>query len=91
MGNPKQKWKPEEEEALRAGIAKHGHGKWKLIKEDPQFYEFLSSRSNVDLKVFPFSFKFSTYLYENLFLSEFCFDVNCNICVCKFSRFLLFL
>ncbi|XP_057547453.1 telomere repeat-binding factor 4-like isoform X1 [Amaranthus tricolor] len=50
MGNPKQKWKPEEEEALRAGIAKHGHGKWKLIKEDPQFYEFLSSRSNVDLK-----------------------------------------
>ncbi|GMQ08250.1 hypothetical protein CsSME_00052060 [Camellia sinensis var. sinensis] len=27
MGNQKQKWTTEEEEALRAGVAKHGTGK----------------------------------------------------------------
>jgi len=57
MGNPKQKWKSEEEEALRAGIAKHGTGKWKNIQRDPEFNPYLRSRSNIDLKVF-FSFLF---------------------------------
>lgn len=52
MGNPKQKWTSEEEEALRAGVAKHGTGKWKDIQRDPEFNPFLSSRSNIDLKVF---------------------------------------
>jgi hypothetical protein len=51
MGNPKQKWTAEEEEALRAGVAKHGTGKWKDIQRDPQFNVHLASRSNIDLKV----------------------------------------
>ncbi|KAJ8750948.1 hypothetical protein K2173_016129 [Erythroxylum novogranatense] len=50
MGNPKQKWTAEEEEALRAGVAKHGAGKWKNIQKDPEFNPFLFSRSNIDLK-----------------------------------------
>ncbi|CAI0387726.1 unnamed protein product [Linum tenue] len=50
MGNPKQKWTAEEEEALRAGIAKHGTGKWKNIQQDPEFNPHLSTRSNIDLK-----------------------------------------
>ncbi|XP_076931624.1 telomere repeat-binding factor 4-like [Bidens hawaiensis] len=50
MGNPKQKWTQEEEEALRAGIAKHGTGKWKNIQKDPEFNHLLYSRSNIDLK-----------------------------------------
>ncbi|XP_057967728.1 telomere repeat-binding factor 4-like isoform X2 [Malania oleifera] len=50
MGNPKQKWTPEEEEALRAGVAKHGTGKWKNIQRDPEFNHLLFSRSNIDLK-----------------------------------------
>ncbi|RXH74749.1 hypothetical protein DVH24_029470 [Malus domestica] len=50
MGNPKQKWTVEEEEALRAGVRKHGTGKWKDIQKDPEFNPFLSSRSNIDLK-----------------------------------------
>jgi hypothetical protein len=51
MGNPKQKWTSEEEEALRAGVAKHGTGKWKNIQRDPEFNPYLYSRSNIDLKV----------------------------------------
>ncbi|KAI4379824.1 hypothetical protein MLD38_006070 [Melastoma candidum] len=50
MGNPKQKWTQEEEEALRKGVAKHGTGKWKDIQRDPEFNKFLFSRSNIDLK-----------------------------------------
>ncbi|KAL1531350.1 telomere repeat-binding factor 4-like [Salvia divinorum] len=50
MGDPKQKWIAEEEEALRAGVAKHGAGKWKNIQRDPEFNHLLSSRSNIDLK-----------------------------------------
>ncbi|WCJ42719.1 Telomere repeat-binding factor 4 [Euphorbia peplus] len=50
MGNPKQKWTAEEEDALRAGVAKHGTGKWKNIQRDPEFNPFLFARSNIDLK-----------------------------------------
>ncbi|XP_042047367.1 telomere repeat-binding factor 4-like [Salvia splendens] len=50
MGNPKQKWTAEEEEALRAGVAKHGAGKWKNIQRDPEFNHLLFARSNIDLK-----------------------------------------
>ncbi|XP_057474512.1 single myb histone 4-like [Actinidia eriantha] len=50
MGNPKQKWTPEEEDALRAGVAKHGTGKWKNILRDPEFAPSLTQRSNIDLK-----------------------------------------
>ncbi|KAE7999076.1 hypothetical protein FH972_003557 [Carpinus fangiana] len=50
MGNQKQKWTSEEEEALLAGVAKHGPGKWKNILKDPDFAPFLTSRSNIDLK-----------------------------------------
>lgn len=51
MGNQKLKWKAEEEEALLAGIAKHGPGKWKNILRDPEFADQLINRSNIDLKV----------------------------------------
>ncbi|KAH7547140.1 hypothetical protein FEM48_Zijuj01G0277800 [Ziziphus jujuba var. spinosa] len=50
MGNQKQKWTAEEEEALLAGVAKHGPGKWKNILKDPDFAPFLTHRSNIDLK-----------------------------------------
>lgn len=51
MGNQKLKWTGEEEEALLAGIAKHGAGKWKNILRDPEFAGQLIHRSNIDLKV----------------------------------------
>ncbi|KAJ8638495.1 hypothetical protein MRB53_012762 [Persea americana] len=50
MGAPKQKWTSEEEEALRAGVDKHGAGKWRTIQKDPEFGHCLSARSNIDLK-----------------------------------------
>ncbi|KAM7474752.1 hypothetical protein LguiB_021995 [Lonicera macranthoides] len=50
MGAPKQKWTSEEEAALKAGVHKHGAGKWRTILKDPQFSGVLSLRSNVDLK-----------------------------------------
>ncbi|KAK1312928.1 Telomere repeat-binding factor 4 [Acorus calamus] len=50
MGAPKQKWTTEEEEALRAGVDKHGAGKWRTIQKDPEFSNYLSARSNIDLK-----------------------------------------
>ncbi|XP_062215147.1 single myb histone 6-like isoform X2 [Phragmites australis] len=50
MGAPKQRWTSEEEAALRAGIAKHGVGKWRTILKDPEFSSTLRYRSNVDLK-----------------------------------------
>ncbi|KAG2316920.1 hypothetical protein Bca52824_020042 [Brassica carinata] len=50
MGAPKQKWTAEEEAALKAGVLKHGTGKWRTILSDPQFSSLLNSRSNVDLK-----------------------------------------
>ena len=70
MGNPKQKWTSEEEEALRAGVKKHGTGKWKNIQRDPEFSHLLNSRSNIDLKVanftqFLFLYNFQGFLSEN--------------------------
>ncbi|XP_010476906.1 PREDICTED: telomere repeat-binding factor 4-like isoform X2 [Camelina sativa] len=50
MGNQKLKWTAEEEEALLAGVRKHGPGKWKNILRDPEFDGQLSNRSNIDLK-----------------------------------------
>ncbi|KAI3864241.1 hypothetical protein MKW92_052067 [Papaver armeniacum] len=50
MGAPKQKWTAEEEEALIAGINKHGAGKWKNIQNDPEFSDVLAARSNIDMK-----------------------------------------
>ncbi|GAV84928.1 Myb_DNA-binding domain-containing protein/Linker_histone domain-containing protein [Cephalotus follicularis] len=50
MGNQKQKWTQEEEDALLAGVARHGPGKWKNILKDPDFAPFLTHRSNIDLK-----------------------------------------
>lgn len=51
MGAPKQKWTAEEEQALKAGVVKHGVGKWRTILKDPEFSGVLYLRSNVDLKV----------------------------------------
>ncbi|XP_026423162.1 bZIP transcription factor 60-like [Papaver somniferum] len=51
MGAPKQKWTAAaEEEALVAGINKHGTGKWKNIQNDPEFSHVLAARSNIDMK-----------------------------------------
>ncbi|KAG8641126.1 telomere repeat-binding factor 2 [Manihot esculenta] len=50
MGAPKQKWTAEEEAALKAGVLKHGTGKWRTILMDPEFSSILRLRSNVDLK-----------------------------------------
>ncbi|MCI14485.1 telomere repeat-binding factor 1-like, partial [Trifolium medium] len=50
MGAPKQKWSAEEEAALKAGVVKHGVGKWRTILKDPEFNCVLYIRSNVDLK-----------------------------------------
>nr|GMC87708.1 telomere repeat-binding factor 1-like [Ipomoea batatas] len=50
MGAPKQKWTPEEEAALKAGVLRHGQGKWRTILKDPEFSGVLYLRSNVDLK-----------------------------------------
>ncbi|GLT75388.1 hypothetical protein SLA2020_471190 [Shorea laevis] len=50
MGAPKQKWTAEEEAALKAGVLKHGTGKWRTILSDPEFSDVLRLRSNVDLK-----------------------------------------
>lgn len=50
MGAPKQKWTGEEEAALKAGVLKHGAGKWRIILKDPEFNIILCNRSNVDLK-----------------------------------------
>ncbi|KAI5581240.1 hypothetical protein POPTR_007G005000v4 [Populus trichocarpa] len=50
MGAPKQKWTSEEEAALKAGVLKHGTGKWRTILMDPEFSAVLRLRSNVDLK-----------------------------------------
>uniref|UniRef100_A0A2P2L3H8 MYB transcription factor n=1 Tax=Rhizophora mucronata TaxID=61149 RepID=A0A2P2L3H8_RHIMU len=50
MGAPKQKWTAEEEAALKAGVLKHGTGKWRTILMDPEFSATLRLRSNVDLK-----------------------------------------
>nr|QSD99610.1 MYB family transcription factor [Melilotus albus] len=50
MGNQKQKWTAEEEEALTKGVNKYGAGKWKHILKDPELSPKLASRSNIDLK-----------------------------------------
>ncbi|KAM5549669.1 hypothetical protein ABKV19_000876 [Rosa sericea] len=46
MGAPKQKWNAEEEAALKAGVVKHGAGKWRTILKDPEFARILYLRSN---------------------------------------------
>ena len=62
MGNQKQKWTAEEEEALLGGVAKHDPGKWKNILKDPDFAPFLTHRSNIDLKVPPY-LPFHLFIY----------------------------
>lgn len=51
MGPPKNRWTETEEAAFKAGMAKHGIGKWSEILKDPEFKIVLSSRTNVNLKV----------------------------------------
>ena len=34
-------WTPEEEEALRAGVHKHGIGSWEIIRQDAAFSHLL--------------------------------------------------
>lgn len=72
MGAPKQKWLAEEEEALRAGVEKHGAGKWRTIQKDPEFSHCLASRSNIDLKVVIIIFYFLLLLVLFEFDSRIC-------------------
>uniref|UniRef100_A0A2N9FHI7 MYB transcription factor n=1 Tax=Fagus sylvatica TaxID=28930 RepID=A0A2N9FHI7_FAGSY len=65
MGNQKQKWTAEEEEALLGGVAKHGPGKWKNILKDPDFAPFLTHRSYIDLKVFSVFLGWQLRIVEN--------------------------
>jgi Myb-like DNA-binding domain len=70
MGAPKQKWTAEEESALKAGVRKHGIGKWRNILRDSEFSMDLRLRSNIDLKVTSLSyseliFKLEFNLYFN--------------------------
>ena len=53
IGSPQQKWTPEEEEALKAGVIKHGAGKWSTILKDSEFSGVSYLHSYVDLKVYP--------------------------------------
>ena len=66
MGNQKQKWTQDEEDALIAGVEKHGPGKWKNILKDPQFAPFLTSHSNIDLKVNPLTT--NTFFFSSIIL-----------------------
>lgn len=73
MGIQKHKWSKEEEEALKAGVEKHGPGKWKTILTDPDFALALSNRSNIDLKVhslIPVFFLISVLKYILLYKSS---------------------
>ena len=42
-------WMPEEEEALREGVSRHGLGAWEVIRHDPA-YKCLKTRTGVQLK-----------------------------------------
>mmetsp|Transcript_12284 Transcript_12284/g.44794 ORF Transcript_12284/g.44794 Transcript_12284/m.44794 type:complete len:275 (+) Transcript_12284:157-981(+) len=44
-----QKWTPEENDAIRAGVEKHGGCKWAAILSDPEYSEILRARSQGDL------------------------------------------
>lgn len=70
MGNQKQKWTAAEEEALLAGVRKHGTGKWRIILKDPDFAPSLIHRTNIDLKV-------SLNLPFYRFLSICCMQPHC--------------
>lgn len=92
MGVPKLKWTSAEEEALRAGIAKYGIGKWINIKVDPEFSQILISRSNIDLKVL--SFTCPLILYVCIFMCVYllmsvnlCLFVLINSCFCGLSLY----
>uniref|UniRef100_A0A1J3J3V5 MYB transcription factor n=1 Tax=Noccaea caerulescens TaxID=107243 RepID=A0A1J3J3V5_NOCCA len=50
QGRRNNKWTVEEENALLAGIAKHGVGKWSEIVDDPVLSAQLAGRNNIQLK-----------------------------------------
>lgn len=75
MGVPKQKWTQEEEASLKAGVIKHGPGKWSTILKDPEFGSVLWSRSNVDLKV-QNEFYICTYVHPVLYKFNHMFTVS---------------
>ncbi|CAE5960193.1 unnamed protein product [Arabidopsis arenosa] len=68
LGHRKNKWTVEEEEALLAGIAKHGSGKWSNIVDDPEFAAQLLDRTNINLKVEIWVFNVGLMLSCLLFL-----------------------
>jgi hypothetical protein len=72
MGAPKQKWTQEEEAALKAGVIKHGAGKWRTILKDPEFSGVLYLRSNVDLKLWFFGHNLLDRVYSKGESVDFC-------------------
>jgi uncharacterized cupin superfamily protein len=44
-------WTASEKAAVYNGVAKHGVGRWKAIKEDEEFAEVLTHRTAVQIKV----------------------------------------
>lgn len=83
MGAPKQKWTAEEESALKAGVKKHGIGKWRNILRDPEFSMDLRLRSNIDLKVT------SLFLYSELFGNHILVVGNLNFTFILFDRIVI--
>ncbi|CAL9218938.1 unnamed protein product [Arabidopsis halleri] len=71
LGHRNNKWTVEEEEALLAGIAKHGSGKWSNIVDDPEFAAQLLNRTNINLKVEIWVFNVGFMLSCLLFLRNF--------------------
>ena len=49
MDAPNQRWTPAAAAALKAGVIKHGAGKWNTILKDPEFSGVLYLHSYVDL------------------------------------------
>jgi Myb-like DNA-binding domain len=82
MGAPKQKWTAEEEAALKAGIKKHGAGKWRTILRDPEFSDVLSLRSNVDLKVLFLAYFMCVPFILQVYNMRKCWTVRCYYLLC---------
>ena len=70
----------EEEKALREGVKRHGMGRWKYIKTDPEFSQCLTNRSNVDLKD-----KWRNILVAQGVSFCVCLSLCVCVCVCVFS------
>jgi len=46
----RKQWSAEEVQCVKDGVAKHGAGSWKAIKDDRDYADVLTNRSTVDIK-----------------------------------------